>query len=213
MKTFLSCIITSLVLSLSTIVQAQDSVAHSSKVKVGIGASVNASSIITFNGGSSSLVYPIGFMNILIPISFEQFRLEPEFGDYAMTSEETSASITSTDRYNIIRMGLAAHYVHSFGDQSQFYIGPRVTFFMVNSNSAATNDPTEEERNWTDILIGASLGGEYLFSSHFSLGAEVQMNYISHGNPEVKPEPMVATEESGSILSNNAALIIRWYFN
>jgi len=130
-----------------------------------------------------------------------------------MTTEVNVGSETMTERQGIIRLGLAAHYVHSFGDRSQFYIGPRFTAFIVNSNSSATTDPDDEEKNWTDLLIGASVGGEYLFSEHFSIGAEVQLNYITHGDPELKPEPIVNTEESGSILSNNAALIVRWYFN
>jgi hypothetical protein len=192
--------------------QAQDTV-RASNVKVGVGASVNASSIVTFNLVNANVVFPVGFMNILVPISFSHFRLEPEFGDFAMTSEVKSSSITVTERQGIIRMGLAAHYIHNFGDLSQFYVGPRFAVFMVNSSSGASNNPNDEETSWTDVLIGASLGGEYLFSKHFSIGAEVQMNYISHGDPEVKPEPSLKQEESGSILSNNAALIVRWYFN
>lgn len=211
MKHLLGCVALTGMLVAST-VEAQDTVARSSNVQIGIGASVNVSSIFTLSGGSSSIIYPIGFMNILIPISFQKFRLEPELGIYAITNERTFSGETSTDKSSIMRLGLAAHYVHAFGDQSQVYVGPRFALYMSNSTNEDTGSPTEES-SWTDMLIGASVGGEYLFTKHFSLGAEVQLNYISHGDPEETPAPTFDSEESGSIISNNATLILRWYFN
>lgn len=43
------------------------------------------------------------------------------------------------------------------------------------------NGTERYERSKTDYYFGPAMGGEYFFSKHFSLGGEVQLNYVFIG--------------------------------
>ncbi len=40
----------------------------------------------------------------------------------------------------------------------------------------------------TDFFIGPAIGGEYMFNKHFSLGGEINLNYISIGHYDSEGE-------------------------
>ena len=64
----------------------------------------------------------------------------------------------------------------------------------------------------TRRVLELATGGEYLFSSHFSLGGEVGLNYITGDEPEETPPPPNPVEQDESILTTNALILLRWYF-
>ncbi len=77
--------------------------------------------------------------------------------------------------------------------------------------SAYEDDGTERtEFAETDVSIGAAAGGEYFFSSHFSLGGEAQFNYIDLGEPDVEVGDLIDLRRR--IFTTDTLVMIRWYF-
>ena len=111
---------------------------------------------------------------------------------------------------SVIRIGLGAFYSHVLENNFNTYFGPRIGFLFNSSTSHYTGSP-ETTTSETDFFIGFCTGGEYLLSSHFSLGGEVQLNYISFGEPDVSPSTSTSSR-SQSIFTTNALVFFRWYF-
>jgi hypothetical protein len=65
---------------------------------------------------------------------------------------------------------------------------------------------TDESK--TDFFIGPIAGGEYMLHKDFSLGGEIQLNYISVGHYEDATNVYDRTE---TIISTRALIFIRWY--
>ena len=62
-----------------------------------------------------------------------------------------------------------------------------------------------ESNSKTDFRIGPVAGGEYYFADQFSLGAEIQVNYLSIGDFNDD------SDVSRSLISTKPVLYIRWF--
>ncbi len=208
MKKFLLILVALLYLSLTSAF---------SQTKVGIGIGFNPIAIMAES--SSELFVPIGFANVYVPIQVSsKFRLEPEIGimNYNYNTEtEKGQKIDVTN--NILRYGIGGFY--SVKHTKSFYNHFGIRLGMMSSTSKEEYDPEEyyedEEKSLSAFYIGASIGGEYFLSDYFSLGAEFQLNYISFGEPEYKPEENYSNykEYSRTYITNNGIIFARFYFN
>jgi len=63
-----------------------------------------------------------------------------------------------------------------------------------------------EDESKMDFFIGPAVGGEYFFSEHFSLGGEIQGNFVFLGQYDDDSE----TKES--MFKMKPLVFVRWYF-
>jgi hypothetical protein len=182
-----------------------------SQTKVGIGVSLNPTALFS-SGSSSTLFLPVGLTNIYIPImASANFRIEPEAGIYSESSENTSGSFSSKSSSTILRLGVGLFYVRSSETSFSSYVGPRLGILSTSSTSSSTGS-SESKTSETNFFIGLCVGGEHSFSSHFSIGGEAQLNYISFGNPDRTPASTTPSTRSQSVFTNNALMFFRFYF-
>ena len=173
-------------------------------------------------------------VNIYFPVFVtERLRLEPVFGYYAYSNEQTvtwhssnpstvpSSSVTK-NQYYLIHIGLRLHALFPIVDHFKVYLGPEAGYLSQKTVSGSTNyDGTYEGSTTTPAyLIAFSSGGEYLPLSAFSVGGEFTIRYLWHGNPEsssVRTPPPVQTswsevELKRTYFSTGVLFFVRWYF-
>ena len=118
---------------------------------------------------------------------------------------------TNTNTSTLFRLGIGLFRILPYDETFHAYIGSRIGILLSSSTSSYTGS-SESSTSETDFFIGIAAGGEYLFSSHFSIGGEVQLNYVSFGEPSITPAPLTSSSQSQSIITNNALMFFRWYF-
>lgn len=203
MKTKLS------ILVLATLVGISLASGQETKGKIGIGVSLNPIAILG-SGSTSIFLLPVGLSNIYIPImAGPSFRIEPEAGIFTISTETTLGSSSEKSSTTLLRLGIGLFYVHSSESSFNSYFGPRIGILSTSETSSTTGN-SETKTSETDFFIGFCIGSEYLFSPHFSIGAEAQLNYISFGNPEYTPSQ--SSERTMNCFTNNALIFFRWYF-
>jgi hypothetical protein len=186
-------------------------VSQESHTIIGVGVSLNPTALFS-TSTSSTLFLPVGFTNIYIPIMVSaNFRIEPEAGIYSLSSENTSGSFTSKSTSTMLRLGVGLLYVFSSESSFSSYVGPRLGI-LSNSSTSSSTGSSELKTSETDFFIGLCVGGEHSFSAHFSIGGEVQMNYISFGEPDRTPAQPTTSTRTQSAFTNNALMFFRWYF-
>jgi hypothetical protein len=206
---------TAAIFLLSAPAQAQGT-NHDEGTHFGLGAAFNLATILVLAPGGAAVVAPFSSASILIPIDIlGVVRIEPElnFGHTENTNDQDE-----TDSASVIRPGLGVFFMFPLGDNAGGYVGARggpVVNLITNEQA----DPLGGTINTTDTRIDGFLapafGGEYYFSKHFSLGAEIQVAFTFIGDVErdVDPGPDPANpDESGLIVGTNALLTARIFF-
>ncbi len=173
--------------------------------KLGIGISLNQ----LFADLDQESTFAIPINNLYFPVAFGQrLLLEPEVG---FTTGKQTVKVLGIDQEfkgTIWRLGIGVFYRFPATDDLRVYLGPRFKWIRT---SAYEDDGTERtEFAETDVSIGAAAGGEYFFSSHFSLGGEAQFNYIDLGEPDVEVGDLVDLRRR--IFTTDTLVMIRWYF-
>jgi len=130
---------------------------------------------------------------IYLPIhTSSKFRLEPEIG---FNLHSDSFGIWNNTSFSL-SVG-CGFFAVKHKEKVNIYYGVRNGFII---NSYRTNGRSSR----MDLFFSPALGGEYLFSKHFSLGGEVQISYILIGIGE--------GGESASELKTKPLFFLRWYF-
>jgi hypothetical protein len=190
---------TLLLVFLATPAQAQ------SPWKLGIGISLNQ----LFADLDEESAFAIPINNLHFPVAFgEHLLLEPEVG---MTKGKQTVEVLGVrQEFNatIWRLGIGIFYRFPATEDLRVYLGPRFKWMRTTASEDDGTDKTEFAE--TDVSIGAALGGEYFFSSHFSLGGEAQFNYIDLGEPDVEIGDVVDLRRR--IFTTDTLVMIRWYF-
>ena len=185
-------------------------------VKVGIGVNLIQATISPdLSGGGNFGAVALG--DILVPIHFGQrFKLEPWLGVFRFKEKSEDTGFTSDEKVTQWRFGTGLYFRFPTSESFVPYFGPRVGLMLTSfsDENTFTGGSSKFELSETDFLIGLALGGEYFFSGHFSLGGEVQLNYISLGEPTVKDDGIEITDGSLSrnLFSNGASILARFYF-
>jgi hypothetical protein len=167
--------------------------------------------------------YQTSPINFYFPINVTpSFRLEPAFGLYTFRDEETAMQKT-TFKYesNLVHLGFGMFYVIPTTTRLQMYIGPRFGInFLTTVFSLPQYNPNltqvERETNETDVVVGMNFGAEYYAAPEFSIGGEMDLNYVFYGNPNESYTPPSSststTVRSQHVLSTSALFFLRWYF-
>jgi len=186
-----------------------------SQFKIGVGIGLNPIAI----GHGDRMFLPVGLGNFYIPIQISNnIRIEPELGIMSFNDEISSEDQSNTNSTSILRYGVGGFYTINPAKSFKNYFGVRLGLMSATdedeSDPESEYDPNTEESQ-SAFYFGFSVGGEYFFSDYFSLGAELQINYISFGEPEYKPasEHSDYKDYSRTYLSNNGVIFARFYFN
>ncbi len=184
------------------------------KPKIGVGVSFSP-----FNAFVQQIeIPPLQLADFRIPIFIgSRFKLEPEFGILHISNQEETSTEASDfspyfptgtvkETFTQLRLAISAYYRHPVSERLEIYVGPRVGIIR-NSESMSTNGG-EDSETLTHLSLGAVLGGEYFFSTHFSLGGEVQFNYLNRDEPE---NSFLSRQES-SLLNTHGSVLLRFYF-
>lgn len=158
-----------------------------------------------------------------------KFRLEPSIGLFSMSSSTTTTPISQlsgsieTTSYDasVFTFGIRGLFISPLSNSLSLYFGPRLEFGFVSSTyediyALQDNKTTETE---TDVTIGGIIGVEYFPIRKFSLGGEINLNYMIYGNPTVTydfnppAQPSNYTSERDQYsLYTGALFFVRWYF-
>jgi len=131
------------------------------KVHLGFGAALHDLSELTG--------YRYSYPHFFIPIDFGSFMIEPSFYHvYINNSLEGYSDRSSSE--TIIGVGVFAKKNYM---KTVLYYGLRGGFGMTKYITE-WNEPEAQDKNSKNEMqfIGPTLGGEYFFSPHFSIGAE-----------------------------------------
>jgi hypothetical protein len=103
-------------------------------------------------------------------------------------------------------LGTVLAYVNTNESLNYYYgIDLGVILTSVSNESSYLGSTETSDLSKTDFYIGPAIGGEYMFSNNFSLGGEIQVNYISIGNFDDN------SDDSTSAISTRGKIILRWY--
>ena len=198
---------------LTGIADAQDS-----DIRVGVGVSIDPPRLF-MTGGSNVYSNVLTPVNIYVPIGFSHVRIEPEIGMYSYSNQSTLTGTTGEQNLSIVHAGVGGFYLISMDSQARLYVGPRVGLNFISSkfSSSGPSGTFSSETSETDVVVGVNIGGEYLLSSHFSVGGEAQLNYLSFGKQDntVSPAPVFTNpspDESRHLISTNVLFFFRWFF-
>ena len=171
-----------------------------------------------------------------VPINVtNRFRLEPSIGIFSMSSSTASTQgggypQTITNDASVITLGIRGTYNSFLSNSLMLYYGPRFEFDIVSStyedlyysNYPSTNSKYDNKTitSETDITFGAVIGVEYFPIRKFSVGGEINLNYVIFGNPNVTnnnyPTPAApstyTSERDQYTLYTGALFFLRWYF-
>jgi hypothetical protein len=167
--------------ALAALVAASAAQAQVPAHAIGIGVSLNPSALI-MSDNESTLMLPIGFGNIYVPIIVgPHLKIEPEVGIWRTSSSFSGTGYSSSSTGTMLRVGAGVFHLVRVGGGTALYVGPRVA--MVRTSSSSTySSGTPSSSHQTNWSLGLAIGGEHFFSPHFSLGGEVQLNYITIGD-------------------------------
>lgn len=147
-----------------------------------------------------------------IPIHFKRFILEPTISYSRYTVDrESSHSYSRTTTRNVI--GLGAFVNHSY-PKTTIYYGIRVERGQYTENSDYV-DPTEEdeEESFTIDVIKPTLGGQFFFTKHFSLGGELYFSREIHTYSKNYEDTLYYSYYSRiEQMKINTEIILRYYF-
>ena len=200
--------------TLFTILCLSTAFSQEEKGRLGLGVSLNPTAL--FSGSTTSTVFlPVGLTDIYLTLdNGKGFRLEPEFGIYSTSSESSTGApyaSSSSSSASLIRIGTGVFGMFLRDSSFNAYAGPRVGVLLTSQTSQSGTSP-ETTTSESDIYVGFSLGGEYYLSPHFSLGGEVQLNYIKFGEPKRDPASTTLSTSTRSMYTNNAVMFFRWYY-
>jgi len=188
-----------------------------SNTRIGLGVGWNSSDqmIIAEDGGFSGVTL-IGIGNFSVPILIGgHVRIEPEFGILRTSEDQQDEGYSWESSQTLWRVGVAGHWAFSTREGLQPYFGPRFGLIRYSGRMESRSDGQQDEykRSRRDWYLGLALGGEYFISRHFSIGAEVQLNYLMIGDESFEPDPGPSSaESSSSLFMNNGLIAARFYF-
>lgn len=200
-KSFLCC---ALLLLFSASTKAQDD-----PVRFGFGVGFGHG--FNFVGGSdlSVITLPLDFADFSVIIRGKNFRFEPTLGYFSTSSSSTSSTsgYTSESDFSNVRLGAILAYATSNGSMNYYYGIDFGVILSSESSSSSAPGSTSTDESKTDFFVGPAIGGEYMFSDNFSLGGEIQINYISIGEFNGDSQ----TDVSQSAVSSRGKIVLRWY--
>lgn len=161
---------------------------------------------------------------IYMPIDFSpRFRIEPSIRFVDSESESSqpgsfsTTNITVRTQSDALEIGLGVFGLAAIADSVRMYYGGRISYI----DSKTTQTITTRFANFTDVdsekssqdgyRIAPTLGFEYLFSDHFSIGGEAEWYYQKLDADFTLSSGGVARAEADSN-GTDTRLIVRFRF-
>lgn len=193
MKTTLRLAVLCVALSLASPAAAQEATPRG-----GIGIALSNLDVGSlFTGG-----FPAAQIYVPIVIS-PGLRIEPELGVLKLEDDQDPSQDVS-----VYTLGVGLLFTRHVGEDVLAYVGPRLAISRVSQPVNDPFGPGSVDAVGTDLRLAAAIGGEYFFSSRFSLGAEAQLAFMAVGDRDVSG---VGTIEGGSSLATHALAFFRAY--
>jgi hypothetical protein len=178
--------------------------------RFGIGISLAPAAVISSDLGT---YVPIGLGNLFFPVLVGSYKIEAEAGVLHFNDQTSGTGYSTTSKSTSLRLGVGAFKVKSLGGGTTLmYIGPRVGLISTSTSTSYSPGGTEQSDKETDWVFGMAVGGEHFLSRHFSLGGEMQLNYISFGQPDHTPTTGSSSTSDRSAVTTNGLLFVRVYF-
>jgi hypothetical protein len=152
-----------------------------------------------------------GDATIYMPIDIsEAFRIEPMLQYEYRKSEYTlfDDTIASTNTGTLWAVGVGLFGVTQLAESASVYYGGRVSYMSSESESSYLGTLpggavlAPESRESDGIVLAPTLGLEYHFSEHFSIGGEAALTYTNAENDD----------ESSERISTTTNIIFRYMF-
>jgi hypothetical protein len=182
---------------------------EASNVQFGFGVSLTRE-VPTFASTEEMdiMTLPIDLANFSLVIKGKNFRIEPSLGYFTGSSDYSNGQYHSESSISNFRIGAVIAYNNSAIESMNFYYGIDIGVILssLSASSSTSNESTDESK--TDFFVGPAIGGEYMFNRHFSLGGEINLNYISVGNYGDSEG-----DNTTWLISTRGAIYVRWYVN
>lgn len=164
-------------------------------VDVGLGVSLNN------NGGGS------GGYGVSMPLRFGNFTVEPELSFYDY-KEDTTYPLSPASNYSYesqeYTLETGVYWRQQVIPAVEMYVGGRVGY--VNYESSSTPGSSYET---SGFYLGPTLGAEYFFNKHFSLGLDVSLLYETTTRERISSNPY---EEDRDEINYQSRAKLRFYF-
>ncbi|PJA53470.1 MAG: hypothetical protein CO167_07285 [Candidatus Marinimicrobia bacterium CG_4_9_14_3_um_filter_48_9] len=183
----------------TNVVFAESEEIKTDATKVGFGVMFHDLYQIVMYSGETPTFY--------VPIDFGTWKLEPFFSYYNSTSTQNDGDEYSTTVKNL---GLGLFWKTNFIKTSIFY-GVRVgTYSDIYSREYKNYPEDNYENSLKGTYVAPTVGGEYFFSNHFSLGGEISFERLiskqtSNNSPYYEPTELLT-------YNTNPHITLRYYF-
>lgn len=170
-------------------------------VDVGLGVSLN-------NEGGGS-----GGYGVSLPLRFGNFTVEPELSFYDASEEQTyptSPTNNSTYEYQQYTLETGVYWRQPVIPSVEMYVGGRVGYTRYEQSRTYPSSPgSNYAYDSSGFYLGPTLGAEYFFNKHFSLGLDVSLLFESTTQERTISSPY--TEDRDEINYQSRARL-RFYF-
>ena len=170
-------------------------------VDVGLGVS------LANDGGGS------GGYGVSLPLRFGNFTVEPELSFYDSsqdTTHPTSPSNNNTSDYQQYTLETGVYWRQPVIPSVEMYVGGRVGYTRSEESRAYSSSPSSNYSYETSgFYLGPTLGAEYFFNKHFSLGLDVSLLFESTTEERTSGSPY--TQDRDEINYQSRAKL-RFYF-
>jgi hypothetical protein len=180
-------------------------------VQFGLGVCLSGQlSVYTDYGGPTQfqiISQPINMANFTMIIKGSFFRFEPSIGYSTISINNSSAGYSSELSNSNLRLGAVIAFNSDAIESVNFYYGLNFGFILNSYKYSSSSSNGSSDDSKIDFFIGPAAGGEYMFNRHFSLGGEINLNYISFGYYESD------SDNSSWAISTRGLIFLRWYVN
>jgi len=161
---------------------------------------------------------------ILVPIRVSsRIRLQPALGYWHFSEDVYDSTSRFEQDLTQWSASLALHYLFPLTHKVQTYVGSSLAINRISETQLTEFSPspaTRRKASRTDKVLSAVAGGEYFFAPRFSMGGEVQLQYLMAGNvessvepiPTPPPTPTPTPQFDASVVQTNAQFVVRWFF-
>jgi len=164
------------------------------QTRIGIG--------VIFNDIWQDIFYNENIPTIYIPIDMNgKFRIEPELSYYTASTEDDNYTRDESS----LRIGLSVFGLKQY-EKVRIYYGLRFAYLSLSQKRTYSDDTRESEAS--RLNLGPAIGAEYLFTDHFSLGAEVGFSFTL----KVDTEGDDTLYYNQNINGSRTKIFIRFYF-
>lgn len=141
---------------------------------------------------------------IYVPINVSPgIRIEPQLGILKLEDD-----VDPSQDMSVFTVGVGLLFMKHVGQQTIAYVGPRIALSRVSQPVNDPFGPGTLDATGTDFRLAGVVGGEYLFSPHFSIGAEAQLAYTSVGDRDAGSGVNIP---GGSSFATSALVFFRTY--